>query len=173
MELKNAPIILTATMGAADQSWANKLRSAHYPAERNHVDAHITLFHHLPPSAYVELKARIAILVKEYPAPIAKIDSIINLGRGVAFHIVSAELVAVRAYLADIFYDLLTPQDKAEPRLHITIQNKVEPAKTRALIAELERSFVKRPLSITGLSAFYYKGGPWSPIATWSFRGKR
>jgi hypothetical protein len=173
MELKNAPIILTATMGAADQSWTNKLRSAHYPMDRNRVDAHITLFRHLPPSCYAELKARIAILVKEYPAPVAQIDSIINLGRGVAFHIESAELIAARAYLADIFYDLLTPQDKAEPRLHITIQNKVQPAKARALITELEQLFVKRPLSISGLSAFYYEGGPWSPIASWSFRGKR
>jgi hypothetical protein len=173
MEMKNAPIILTATMAAADQSWANKLRLEHYPAARNHVDAHITLFHHLPPSAYAELKARIAILVKDYPAPIAHIDSIINLGSGVAFHLESPELMAVRAYLADIFYNLLMPQDRAEPRLHITIQNKVKPIKARALIAELERSFIQRPLSITGLSAFYYEGGPWSPIATWNFRVHR
>src|SRR3546814_13176233 len=45
-----APIIATATMGAADQRFFDALRTAHFPPERNHLAAHITLFPQLPPS---------------------------------------------------------------------------------------------------------------------------
>ncbi len=168
-----APIIITASMGAADQAWANTLRSAHYPTERNVLDAHITLFHHLPPSSLPELKARIAMLTTEFPAPIAHLSGVINLGNGVAFRVDSPEIMTVREHLADAFHGMLTPQDMAKPRLHITVQNKVNPAIARALMAELEKGFVPRPLSITGLCAFHYRGGPWSPIAQWKFRGDR
>ncbi len=168
-----APIIVIATMGAADQAWANNLRSLHFPPERNFLDAHITLFHHLPPSSLGELTTRIASLTKEYPAPIAHISGVINLGRGVAFRVECPEILAVREDLADAFHGMLTPQDMAKPRLHITVQNKVEPAKARALTAQLEATFVPRSLLITGLCAFHYRGGPWSPIAQWKFRGSR
>lgn len=171
--MENAPIIITASMDAADQAWANKLRSAHFPVERNILDAHITLFHHLPPSVLPELKARVATLMREHPTPIAQVSGIINLGRGVAFRVDCPALLAVREDLADAFHGMLTPQDMAKPRLHITVQNKVEPAKARALTAQLEKSFVPRSLSITGLCAFHYLGGPWSPIAQWKFRGNR
>ncbi|HEX4873414.1 MAG TPA: 2'-5' RNA ligase family protein, partial [Sphingorhabdus sp.] len=44
--MDSAPIIITATMGSADQSWANRMRQAHFPPERNFLSAHITMFHH-------------------------------------------------------------------------------------------------------------------------------
>src|SRR3546814_10355897 len=42
-----APIIATATMGAADQRFFDALRAAHFPPKRNHLAEHITLFHQL------------------------------------------------------------------------------------------------------------------------------
>src|SRR3546814_20545426 len=44
------PIIATATMGAADQRHFDALRAPHFPPERNHLPAPITLFHPPPPS---------------------------------------------------------------------------------------------------------------------------
>jgi 2'-5' RNA ligase superfamily len=168
-----APIILTATMGPEDQSWADRQRSEYYPAERNVLNAHITLFHHLPPTSLPELKARIAMLTAQHAAPNAYLSEIINLGRGVAYRVESAELMALREDLAHAFHGLLTPQDMAKPRLHITVQNKVVPAIATKLLRRLEKTFVPRPLSIIGLSAFHYQGGPWSNIAHWKFRGHR
>ncbi len=52
-----APIVITGTMGAADQRYFDALRRAHFPPERNYLSAHITLFHHLPPSLLEELAA--------------------------------------------------------------------------------------------------------------------
>jgi hypothetical protein len=166
-----APIIITADMDKADQAWANGLRRAHFPAERNFVDAHITLFHHLPPSHLPEIKSRLAALVQDYPAPVAHIRDVMLLGKGVAFRVDSPELLSLRAALADSFRGLLIPQDQAQPRLHITVQNKVEPPVAKALLAHLLDSFRPRPLAISGLSAHYYRGGPWEHIGRWSFRG--
>jgi hypothetical protein len=81
------------------------------------------------------------------------------------------ELLSLRAALADSFRGLLIPQDQAQPRLHITVQNKVEPPVAKALHAHLLDSFRPRPLAISGLSAHYYRGGPWEHIGRWSFRG--
>jgi hypothetical protein len=168
-----SPIIITAQMGKADQSWANSLRAAHYPAERNQVPAHITLFHHLPPTHWPEIKARLAAITRESSAPSAMLSEVMLLGRGVAYRVECLELLAMRNELAEAFTGLLTPQDQAQPRLHITVQNKVEPAVAKALHAELAADFQPRSLAITGLSAFYYRGGPWEAIQSWAFSGRR
>jgi 2'-5' RNA ligase superfamily len=165
------PIIITAEMGKADQAWANALRARHFPPERNYLDAHITLFHHLPPSHLAEIKTRLAALTSEYTAPTARLTEVMMLGRGVAYRIDSPELLAIREELANVFQGLLTPQDQATPRLHITVQNKVEPATAKALHAELSATFKPRPLAISGLAAHYYRGGPWEHIQSWKFRG--
>jgi hypothetical protein len=166
-----APIIITAQMGKADQGWADALRAAHFPPERNQVKAHITLFHHLPPTHLPEIKARLGRLARECPPPPAMLSELMLLGRGVAYRVDCPELVAMRDELAEGFTGLLTPQDQARPRLHITVQNKVEPKLAKALHAELAASFQPRPLAISGLSAFYYRGGPWEAIQSWSFSG--
>jgi hypothetical protein len=167
-----APIIVTAQMGKADQLWADALRAAHFPPERNYLKAHITLFHHLPPGHLPEIKARLAAMAREYTAPPAMLTEVMSLGRGVAYRVDCPELLDMRDELAEGFTGLLTPQDQARPRLHITVQNKVEPAVAKALQAELAARFQPRPLAITGLSAWYYQGGPWEPIQSWSFSGR-
>lgn len=169
---ETAPIIVTATMGKVDQAWANALRSKHFPPERNYLQAHITLFHHLPPSHRPEIKARLAGLAHEFPQPKAYLRDVMFLGRGVAYRVECPELLAMREELAADLHGLLTLQDQAKPRLHITVQNKVEPAVAKALFAELSAGFEPRPLEISGLAAHYYRGGPWEPIQSWTFSGR-
>ena len=169
-EVSPAPIIVTALLGAADFAWADALRRAHFPPERNVLRAHLTLFHHLPPSSERELRDALRDACHA-PAPAARLASLVSLGRGVAYRIDSAELAEIRARLADRFDTLLTPQDSAGWRPHITVQNKVDPAIARALLAELSVNFVPRPLIIAGLAAWWYRGGPWEPIGAWRFDG--
>jgi hypothetical protein len=166
----SAPIIVTAMMGAEDFAWADALRRAHFPPERNWLKAHITLFHHLPPSCLSEL---IQLLRREAvaPPPPARLSAVMSLGRGVAYRVESDDLLDIRARLAEAFQGLLTPQDQHMPQLHITVQNKVDPAVAKALQAELSRGFHPRPLSIVGLAAHYYRGGPWELAGQVKFRG--
>ncbi|MFD1107398.1 2'-5' RNA ligase family protein [Sphingobium olei] len=165
-----APIIVTALMGAADFAWADALRRAHFPPERNHLSAHITLFHHLPPSILPELSGRLKRF-GTLPPPDARLSDVILLGRGVAYRIESLDLMALRDELAEGFAGLLTPQDSQRPRLHITVQNKVSPDDARALADALRTGFRPRPIVIAGLAAWHYRGGPWELAMKAMFRG--
>lgn len=167
-----APIIVTALMGPQDFAWANALRQRHFPSERNHLDAHITLFHHLPPSSLGEIERSLKAMARDNPPPSARLSEIMHLGRGVAYRIDSPELAAMRDELAERFHGLLTPQDQARPRLHVTVQNKVEPKEAKALHAALSEEFEPRPFAISGFGSFYYRGGPWEEIGRYSFRGR-
>ena len=157
-------------MGAADQAWADGLRQLHFPPERNVLRAHITLFHHLPPSQLPAIKALLSDLARA-PRPPARVDRLIHLGRGVAFHVESPQLVEMRAMAADRMHGLLTPQDQAPARLHITIQNKVAPSEAWGLYNRLSTGFRERPLEIRGLAAWWYRGGPWEEIGQWALPG--
>ncbi|WP_374524096.1 2'-5' RNA ligase family protein [Sphingopyxis sp.] len=160
-------------MGAADQRHFDRLRQAHFPPERNHLPAHLTLFHQLPPSSRDELDALIRSIAADTPPPAAMVRDIYSLGRGVAFRIESPDLLAVRARIAGRFHGLLTAQDRGTPRLHITIQNKAVPGEARALRDALAGGFRPRALTITGLAAHLYRGGPWELLFKRNFRGPR
>lgn len=166
----NAPIIVTALMGAADFAWADGLRRVHFPPDRNVLPAHVTLFHHLPPSVLEELAVRLKRLCAG-AAPDARLVDVMSLGRGVAYRLDSPGLMAMRDELADAFAGLLTPQDQARPRFHITVQNKVAPEEARTLLTALRRDFRSRPLAIAGLAAWHYRGGPWELAMKSMFRG--
>ena len=159
-----APIIVTAMMGRAEQAWLDAERRAHFPPERNVLAAHLTMFHHLPPSLEPEVRQRLAALARE-GAPIARIAGPISLGRGVAYRIESPQLEDRRAWLADLWTDVLTPQDRAPWRPHVTIQNKVTPQKARRLLDRLKADFRPCPLPIAGFASWYYRGGPWETLS--------
>ncbi|WP_267386196.1 2'-5' RNA ligase family protein [Sphingomonas sp. GC_Shp_3] len=164
-----APIIVTALFGKTDAAFFDGLRRQHFPPERNHLAAHLTMFHHLPPAIAAELKQRLSAETRGVPAPDARVGGLMSLGGGVAFRIESPALLAIRAGLADAFAALLMPQDKAGWRPHVTIQNKVPPAQAKALLHTLEAEFRPRTVAIAGLASWYYRGGPWEPLSRHMF----
>jgi hypothetical protein len=167
-----APLIVTAALAAADQRRFDALRRAHFPPERNQLAAHLTLFHHLPPARGDELLRLLKTLAAEQAPPRAMVSEVYSLGRGVAFRIDGPELLDLWERVAEWFAPDLTPQDAARPRLHITVQNKVEPAEAKALLAELAMDFAPTPIGITGFAVHHYRGGPWELLAHVPFRGK-
>jgi hypothetical protein len=164
-----APIIVTALFGREDQAFFDAERRAYFPPERNQLAAHLTMFHHLPPSLAPEVKQRLVAETRGIPAPRARIADVISLGRGVAYRIDCEELAAIRARLAAAFAGLLTPQDAGGWRAHVTVQNKVEPAVAKALLADLRATFRPRPVAVAGLAAYWYRGGPWELLSNHSF----
>jgi hypothetical protein len=146
------------------------LRRTHYPPERNRVPAHLTLFRQLPPSLEAELAQRLAAAAAA-PRPRAIIAGIIDLGEGTALRVESEQLAALRADLAEAFAGLLTPQDQAPFRAHVTIQNKVEPRDAQRLQQQLRATFAPRPLAIRALASWRYLDGPWEPLKAHAFRG--
>ncbi|KQN37035.1 hypothetical protein ASG37_05080 [Sphingomonas sp. Leaf407] len=164
-----APIIVTALFAPEDQAWFDTQRRAYFPPERNVLAAHCTMFHHLAPELGAELKQRLNAATRGQGAPQARVGGLLNLGRGVAYRIEAPELEAIRADIADAFATMLVPQDKAGWRPHVTIQNKVEPAEAKALLARLNAGFAPRPVRIAGLASWWYRGGPWEALSRHMF----
>jgi hypothetical protein len=164
------PLIVTAELGPADFAWMNDLRRRHYPAERNRVPAHLTLFRTLPPSAEAEIRRVLANIASRQP-PRAMIAGTMNLGGGAAFRIASEELNRMREEIADRLSGLLTAQDAGGWSAHVTVQNKVPPRDAKALIQALGSLNDQRPVKISGLGLHRYLGGPWETLRTFSFRG--
>ncbi len=167
-----APFILTALLPKDMHAWATKLRTEHFPPERNHLEAHVTLFHALPPSCEAELRDALAQTVKENAPPRARLDGLMSLGRGTALKLSSPAMLTLRDALAERFHGMLTPQDEHRPRLHVTIQNKVAPADAKALQEELADDIEPREFAFRGFALHIYRGGPWQFVRDWSFRGR-
>ncbi|WP_324827874.1 2'-5' RNA ligase family protein [Qipengyuania zhejiangensis] len=168
----DAPLILTAQLPEDLHARYTALRTAHFPPERNFLEAHVTLFHALPAMSEGEVIScckRIAANV----APVrGQVVGLMSLGGGTAIKLESDGMLRLRERLAENFHGLLTAQDQHRPRLHVTIQNKVTSAEAKALQAELAEFIVPRPFAFPGLSLFRYRGGPWEPVRSFAFRGR-
>ncbi|WAT18618.1 2'-5' RNA ligase family protein [Aurantiacibacter sp. MUD11] len=167
----NVPLIVTAELPEDLYSWANQLRTEHFPPERNFLKAHVTLFHALPPSAEGEVRDCLAAMARHYAPVPARLVGIMKLGKGTALKLESEGMIALWRELADRFHGMLTPQDEHQPRLHITIQNKVTIEEAKALQAELTPRIQPRDFAFAGLGLHAYLGGPWERLGKFPFRG--
>lgn len=169
----SAPLIVTAELPSPLQSWADGLRRAHFPAERNHLRAHVTLFHALPYHVLDEARALMSSLAGRHAPVEARLAGIMDLGSGTAFRIDSPVMLMLRDKIADHFHGLLTQQDDHVPRLHVTIQNKVTRNEAQMLQTTLREPFMAREFAFAGLALHHYLGGPWGDAGRWSFRGAK
>ena len=161
------PIIVTAQPEPAAQQYFNALRTAHFPRAINYLDAHLTLFHKLPGDAVAAIKNTVQQYDDEFPCT-AVATSLFSIGRGVAIAVDCSVLKDVRRGLSTVWADWLTPQDRQGSKKgfkpHITIQNKVDPADAKALLASLMSDFAPFEFQITGLALWHYLGGPWAQV---------
>lgn len=167
--MTDAPLILTLALDATIQAHFDALREEHFPPSRNYLAAHLTLFHHLPAEERDTIAADLAEVCADRGPLTLTASGVLFFGRGVAYGFASPELVAVRAELARRWWPWLGAQDRQKFRAHVTVQNKVTPEQARALHAALSADFA--PFAATGeaLRLWRYLGGPWEPIAAYSF----
>jgi 2'-5' RNA ligase len=163
-----APLVVTLLLDEEAQRDFDRLRAAHFPAERNRLTAHVTLFHALPGGRVDDVRRELAGAAARPPFEVG-VTGVRFLGRGVAFDLTAPELTALRAGIAAAFTPDLTPQDRQWRHPHVTVQNKVDPAVARALHAELSARFVPHAVTARGLGLWHYRGGPWEPEAEFSF----
>ena len=163
-----APFVLTLTLDLVSQDRFDALRSAHFPANRLVVGAHVTLFHALPSD--VDVVGGMAVAVAGVgPFPV-QVTGLRFLGRGVAFGLESARLLHLRDGLRKQWTERLTPQDRQKWRPHVTIQNKADPAVAKALHARLSAEFEPYVVTATGLALWIYRGGPWEEAGLFPFQ---
>ncbi len=167
---KGAPLLVTADLPPDIFKWANDLRRAHFPPERNKLKAHVTLFHALPPSVEGELRDLLGTLAKQ-PPPAARISGVMKLDGGTALAVDSPGMVELHATIQDRMRGVTILKDCRPLRLHITIQNKVSAQEARALQVRLEATLKPRDFRFRGFELFAFKEGIWRPIRTFPFRG--
>ncbi|MDQ2793771.1 MAG: 2'-5' RNA ligase family protein [Bacteroidota bacterium] len=164
------PLILTLALDAPSQAYFNNLRRQHFPPAINYLAAHLTLFHHLPGTELPAVRAHLQAVAQARSPLALAISGLRSLGRGVAFTLENDQLRALHRQLQTDFAPHLTPQDRQKLQPHITIQNKVDPAAARQLLADLQAGFAPFEAVGTGLHLWAYRGGPWESLAEFPFK---
>ena len=174
--IADPPLILTLALDPASEGFFERERQRWFPAARNMIPAHVTLFHHLPGDRFPRLVADLTELCADAaPAPFS-VEKPILLGRGSAYAIGAPAVAAFRARLVSRWRSDpnpvdLTAQDRQPWRPHVTVQNKVEPAQARALHARLVDGFMPFGGVATGTVLWRYLGGPWEHEQDFPFAG--
>ena len=158
-----APLVVTLGLDDASQLRLQALRDAYFPPERNVVPAHVSLFHALPGEQLAQVLSDCRAVADRPPLEV-QVTGVRSLGRGTALVLASPELLAVRAELARRWDAWLTRQDRQRFSPHVTVQNKVEPPRARALLAELQAGFTPWSMTGTGVQLWRYLDGPWEPV---------
>lgn len=159
--MQNAPLIVTAKMDAESFEFLNALRKQHFPVERNHLSAHITLFHHLPGEHLDDIETRLKITASRQYEFKLQFSDLGFIGKGTIIKVESSELISLRNKLANHWFDWLNAQDKQKFLPHVTVQNKTEPAEARRVYEKLNESWQPRIGTATALQLWHYRGGPW------------
>ncbi|WP_210488862.1 2'-5' RNA ligase family protein [Rufibacter aurantiacus] len=167
MELN--PLILTLTLNPEAADFFTQLRTQHFPPERNYLQAHLTLFHHLPPTEK-SIQVTLEQICQKQPQITLEVTDLMSLGKGVAYRIASEELQKLHRYLQEQWELFLIPQDKQKLRPHITIQNKVKPEEAIALEHGLRQTFQPFQISGIGFTLWEYQGGPWKLLQEFPFQ---
>ncbi|HEX9903512.1 MAG TPA: 2'-5' RNA ligase family protein [Propylenella sp.] len=165
-----APLVLTVEMDGDAFAFFDDLRRRHYPAERNMIPAHVTLFHRLPGGRAREIKALLAKVAAGQKTVHVAVGDVKALERGVAIFLHSPQLHALRDALATEWWPWLTDQDKAGFRPHVTIQSNVGAARARATMQALSEGFRPRQIRAVGLHLWRYRGGAWESEQLFRFR---
>jgi 2'-5' RNA ligase len=163
------PLILTARISDDDLRPFDLLRQKHFPPDRNHLRAHLTMFHRLPGEYHDRIVEHVSTVVQGTTSIAAEVSGLRHLGAGVAFRIGSAELESIHAELKTAFAKWLGPQDMQKWQPHITIQNKASRAAADELFKALGDVFRPHPVLVIGLDLWRYLGGPWRHEAAVDF----
>ena len=169
MDAIESPLILTLRLDTASFTELDALRRRHFPAARNLLPAHLTLFHLLPGEGLEVIAAHLtatAAATRKFPL---NFPTVRFLGRGVAVEVASADLLQVRGALAAHWDAWLGRQDRQPFKPHVTVQNKADPADARALYARLRADWRPMRGQALGLSLWWYRGGPWEPAKSFDF----
>jgi len=161
------PLILTLAIDEISHNYFTTLRTQYFPKYCNYLEAHLTLFHHLP--ADVDSINETVQQVCKRDNMLLEITGINNTGNGVAFTIASASLQQIHTELQQSFAPYLINRDKGDFLPHITIQNKVTAFKAKQTTDILLQDFKPFTAQGIGIDSWLYLGGPWEKKKEYRF----
>ncbi len=161
IQKRSYPLIVTLELDTDQKVFFNVLRQRYFPNHANHLEAHLTMFHHLP-SGNEFIMHTLHDYAHRAPFPLT-VSHLVNFGKGVAFQLHSFELEQMHQELQQSFTQYLKRQDQKPIWPHITIQNKVTAFKAQQTKELLEKDFKPFEINAIGFGIWYYIGGPWRP----------
>lgn len=164
------PLILTLQLDAESSRFFGEQRRLYFPKERNFLEAHLTLFHHLPPQHLEEIQQEITALCQKQERILLEVTEVRLMGRGVAYKLESDVLQQLHRHLQLQWQPWLTPQDRQKLWPHVTVQNKVAPAQAKELRQHLTATFEPFTAIGVGLQLWAYQGGPWQWLSSYPFQ---
>lgn len=163
------PLILTLKLDAASFQYFEALRRIHFPPERNHLAAHLTMFHHLPGDELEKIKEDAQRICRSFSEFSLTFTGWRSLGNGVAARVEAPLLLGLRGRLAAIWHEHLKRQDRQNYQPHITVQNKVAPDEAQTLLAELSAEPLPPNGTAKGVVLWHYRGAKWQLEDEFSF----
>ncbi|SFE43940.1 2'-5' RNA ligase superfamily protein [Chitinophaga sp. CF118] len=163
-------LIATLHLHPEHQLFFDKLRDAHFPAHANYLQAHITLFHHLPSNEPL-IREQLLKFSKHQPISLL-VQDISCFRNGVAYSLVSEELQQLHLTMQEAFMPWLKKRDQQKLWPHITIQNKVTAFKAQMLFEKLKEDFTQFEIKATGINTWLYLKGPWKLMDTLPFENE-
>lgn len=154
----------------ARTAW-NSRRRRWFPPERLLVDAHLTLFHALPGERAATVLADCAEIARATAPFELTVTGPRSLGRGVALDVRSPELARLHADLRARWESCLTRQDAQPFKPHVTLQNKVSAEVAAETLTAVRADPGPVVAKAAGVRMWWYRGGPWEPVATELFAG--
>jgi hypothetical protein len=167
MEMKTYPAILSLKLNTEAFEYFNGLRKTYFPTDRNFIDAHLTLFHHLPQKD--ELLDDLKQIAMSQSIMSLQVQQVVFIGNGVAFKIENKQLHYLHKQMQKQWWSYLTAQDQQGLWPHVTIQNKVPAVEAKKLQEELSRNFQSFEAFGIGLDLWEYHNGPWRHVQTFLF----
>lgn len=164
------PLILTLAIEEKAFLFFNSLRKIYFPPERNFIDAHLTLFHHLPNDPLVV--DAVASYSAAHPVFALKVTEPVSIGNGVAYKIQCDALVQFHRQLQQQWADFLIPQDRQRLWPHVTVQNKVPSEDAKQLLLFLQQNFTGFDTQGTALQLWEYHRGPWKLKESFALGGR-
>ena len=167
MAVHSPPMIITLEMDEKSHDYFTNLRNQYFPGHANYLEAHITLFYHLPSNQpfIIDILKESA---KHKPMNL-DITQVSNFGNAVAFIVSSPALSTLHGRLQKAFQPFLISQDRNKLRPHITVQNKVTAFKAKQTHELLNADFKPFRIKGVGLKTWSYLKGPWREREFYSF----
>ena len=162
------PVIITLQLESDAAAFFTTQRTTYFPKHINYLDAHLTLFHALPPGEPL-IDEILKTICQRNPFQL-EVTGLKNIGNGVAYSAVSAELQIMHLALQKKFDAFLIGKDRQKLWPHITVQNKVTAFKAQQLFEKLSSDFIPFSIEAIGISSWYYMGGPWEFIEYFPFK---
>lgn len=155
-------MIITLKLDTASHLHFAELRKKFYPAYCNYVDAHVSLFHHVKADADV-IESCVKTLALHHPIKLS-VTGVCNFKKGVAYEIVSEELMSLHQQMQAMLAPYLISKDRKTFRPHITVQNRVTAFKASQTAAALCAQFSPYEIRAMGLSVWTFERGPWKHV---------